>query len=196
MIHATPPLFGTQPLDDADDLFDLIKQTCADCGQSFQSSRHAARCALCASLRGGQVGAATVQCPACGIEHQIPIMKPHNLCLSCSADMEMTLAYARNRYDDAVSNANALSARLDADVAHADDATRTRFEAAVTMLATGRLGDRQLTTEQVRAAWDKALTKDDELSVLLALYDAAAAAALTQQRAAEVVSAIEKAMNP
>lgn len=191
--YAQPPLFGTEPVTD-DDLFTLRDQTCADCGAIFSTSRRALRCATCASLRTGQVGAATVVCPVCDLEHQIPILKPHKLCLSCSADMTMTLASARNRYDDAVFDANALSTRLDADVAHADEATRARFEAAVGMLATGQLGGRQLTTDQVAAAWAKALTKQDDLSPLLDLYDRAAAAALAQLRAAEAVRAVEEAM--
>src|SRR5262245_2231246 len=187
--------FVQQPLDDdADDLFALQTHTCADCGASFQTSRRAARCATCASLRTGPVGAATVVCPVCGLEHQIPILKPHKLCLSCAADMPMTLASARVRFDDAKETADALSTRLDADTAHADEATQARFAAAVQMLITGRWGDKQLTTAQCRAKWDAAIAKGDDLGALLTLYDQAAAAALVQIRAAEAVRVVEEAI--
>lgn len=167
--HATPPKFGTQPVED-DDLFTLIPQTCADCQQPFAASRRAARCALCASLRNGQVGAATVVCPACGVEHQIAILAPHKFCPACVA---------------AAAEADDLAARLDADVAHTDDTTRARFEAAVALLQTGVLGERQLTTEQVRAAWQRAIDRADDLSPLLSRYDRATAAALAQLRMAD-----------
>jgi hypothetical protein len=163
--------------EEIDDLFTLTAQTCADCGEPFQSSRRAPRCALCSSLRTGQVGPATVQCPGCGVEHKIAILAPHKFCVTCG---DPATAYAKLQ-----AVADELSARLDADVAHADEQTRARFEAACAMLYTGRLGDRQLTTEQVRAAWQKAIDKGDDLSPLLVLYDRAAAAALAQQRAGE-----------
>jgi hypothetical protein len=182
--------------EDIDDLFALRPQTCADCGATFETSRRASRCALCASLRSGQVGPATVVCPVCDLEHQIPILAPHKLCGPCRVDLVMTLASARARLEDAQAAADRLSARLDADAAHADDATRARFEAAVTMLVTGQYGGRQLTVEQVKAAWAKAKARGDDLAALLALYDAAAAAALKQQRAAAAAAAAEEACGP
>jgi hypothetical protein len=168
--HATPPRFGTQPIDPTDDLFTLHTHTCVDCGETFATSHPATRCALCASLRTGQVGAATVQCPGCDVEHQIAILAPHKFCRDCAADLPATL-------DRLLAEADALAARLDADVAHADAATQARFSAAVQMLHTGELGGRGLSLEQVRAAWAKARAKGDDLSALLARYDAAQAAA-------------------
>jgi hypothetical protein len=180
--------------EDIDSLFTLIAQTCADCGQPFEASRRTPRCATCASLRTGQVGAATVVCPVCDIEHQIPILKPHKLCLSCSADMTMTLASARVRYDRAREAADALSVQLDADVAHADDATQARFAAAVALRITGRHGETTYTQTQVDAAWRRALEKGDTLSALLSLYDRAAAAALAVERAGAAMRAVEEAI--
>lgn len=183
-----------QPLiDETDDLFTLIAQTCADCGQPFEASRRTPRCAICASLRTGQVGAATVQCPVCGIEHQIPILAPHKLCRLCAADMTATLTSAQQRYDLAREAADALSVQLDADVAHADERTQARFEAAVAMLETGRWGDLQLSVAQCRAKWDKAKAAGDALSALLGLYDRAARAALAVERAGAAVWAVEEA---
>ena len=192
--HATPPRFGTEPIEEQNDLFTLIDQTCADCGQAFQSSRKNKYCATCASLRTGQVGAATVECPACSIEHQIPILKPHKLCLSCSADMTMTLAMAQARYDDARAAFVERHERLMADYAHADEQLQTRYDAAVTLRNHGTLGDKQYTVEQARAAWAKALERGDDLAALLSQYDAATGAGDARQRSLEAVRAVEEAI--
>lgn len=175
-------------LDATADLFTLQSNVCDRCGATFETGRRSRFCALCAGPR------ATVQCPACDLTHEVPILAPHKLCLSCSADMEMTLASARVRFDQAKEQADALSVQLDADVAHADEKTRERFAAAVAARFTGQLGDRQLTTDQVSAAWAKALERGDDLSPLLDLYDRAQAAALAQLKAAEAVRAVEEAI--
>lgn len=194
MIHATPPRFGTQPLDETDDLFDLIEQVCADCGQSFQASRRSPRCATCASLHTSKdVGPATVVCPACGIEHQIPILKPHTLCLSCSADMSMTLASARVRLEQARDAAQELTNRLLADVAHADEPIQVRYYAAIGLRTTGHYRGVSYDAPTRAQMWATALTKED-LGPLLALYDrwdAAQAATVAAERA---VTAVEEAI--
>lgn len=117
--------------EEQDNLFTLTRQTCADCGQTFEASRRSPRCALCASLRTGQVGPAVVQCPACGLEHKVPVLAPHKLCACCLVDLEMTagalrarLAAADAAYTDAVT-------RLDADLAHADERDQARYRAAL-----------------------------------------------------------------
>lgn len=184
-----PPI--THADDDQDDLFAERTLECQGCGASFTttSPRASDRCVECkAGLK------VKVVCPVCDLIHAVALLAPHKLCLSCSADMTMTLASACVRLENAQAAADARSARLDADVAHADEKIRARFEAAVGMLTTGQLGDRQLTPKQVRAAWEKALAKGDDLSPLLALYDAAATAALTQQRASVAVRAAMEAM--
>lgn len=180
--------------DDEDELFQLHTQTCTDCGQAFSTSRRAPRCALCASLRTGQVGAATAICPACNIEHQVPILAPHKLCKDCGADLELTKVDVLSRLREAHDAADALSAQLDADVAHADEGTQARFTAAIALRQTGQLGEQQYTQQQVDAAWARALGKADDLAPLLALYDRAQAAALAQVRAGEAVRAVAEAM--
>lgn len=180
--------------DDGDDLFILHTQTCADCGVTFQTSRRNRQCAICASLRTGQVGAATVVCPVCGVEHQVPILAPHKLCKDCGTDLELTKVDALSRLREAQEAASALSTRLDADVAHADEPTQARFQAAVALRQTGQLGAASYTQAQIDAAWARALTKGDALSALLDLYDRAQVAALAQIRAAEAVQAVEEAM--
>lgn len=180
--------------DDDDDLFALPEQTCADCGQKFTSSRRAVRCALCASLRSGEVGAASVECPACGIQHGIPILSPTKLCGPCRIDPVMTLASCQARLSQARVAWLELDERLQADYAHADDALRTRFEAAVGLRLHGSIGDAHYTPAQIEAAWTKALAKPD-LGPLLVLYDRAQAALAAHTHAVEAVRAVEETID-
>lgn len=194
-LHLVERVNGAGILDDdePDSLFDLIPQSCADCGQSFAASRRARWCALCAALRSGQVGPASVVCPGCGVAHQVPVLAPTKLCGPCRVDPALTLAGARAREEQARAAWLALDERLQADYAHADDALRTRFENAVTLRNHGTLGGQPYTPAQVQAAWTKALGRGDDLSALLALYDRATTAQQAATRAAEAVRAVEEA---
>ena len=179
-----------------DNLFALVDQTCADCGTAFSTSRRTARCALCASLRSGQVGAATVECPACGVEHQVPVLAPTKLCGPCRLDPLLTLAGAQARLDAAREAWLAVDERLQADYAHADTKLQARYDAAVTLRNHGTLGEQRYTPAQVDAAWSRALGRADSLSALLARYDAAQAAALALKAAQQAVRAVEEAIEP
>jgi hypothetical protein len=193
--HATPPRFGTMPLDDADDLFDLHPHTCADCGESFAtSSRTATRCASCASLRSGQVGPATVQCPACGKEHQIPVLSPTKLCGPCRLDPVMTLAACRARLDAAQAESDAAWERQIADLAHADEKDRARYDAAVELRTTGALNGKTYPPALRSAAWHNALAAADGLSPLLAGYDRWQAAVVALEAAQTALAAVEEAI--
>lgn len=181
--HATPPRFGTQPVDDdQDDLFALRDHTCTDCGQAFQTSRRAARCALCASLRTGQVGPATVQCPGCGVEHQIPILAPHKRCPAC-ADPEVL----RARLEQAEEAATAAYTRLDADYAHADDQDRARYDAACEARASGLWRGQARPASFFAQQWEAAITRNDGLSPLLRARLAWDDASATLERARAAV---------
>lgn len=158
--YAQPPLFGTEPITDDDDLFDLIEQTCTDCGATFSTSRRATRCALCASLRSGEVGPATVLCPGCGVEHQVPVLAPHKLCKCCTVDLEMTAGALRARLDAAQAAADEAWERMDADLAHADDSDRARYDAACERAA-------EWEADRWARARDAAIAKGDGLSPLL-----------------------------
>ena len=159
MIQATPPKVGTQPLEEDDDLFVLRSLVCVDCRQPFESSRYSARCAMCRSLRQGQVGPAKVTCPACEVEHKVSILAPHKLCPKCAADLTATerhiretLATAELRFQNALDAWNAAYAQ-----------------------ATPEDQQRYHTVEEARAAnapgfqakYRKALGKGDGLSALL-----------------------------
>lgn len=114
-----------------DDLFTLTAQTCADCGQSFEASRRSSRCAPCASLRTGQVGPATVACPACGLEHKVPVLAPHKLCACCLSDLVLTEGALRSRLAAADALYTDAATRLEADLAHADEKDAARYRAAL-----------------------------------------------------------------
>lgn len=187
--HATPPRFGTTSIED-DDLFILIPQTCADCGQPFQTSRRNTHCATCTSLRAGQVGPATVMCPACRVDHQVPILAKHKLCGPCGADLVMTKMHLESTLNYAQCHTDEAWLRLDADLAHADEADRARYDAAME-----RAAEWPLTRWQ--RARDAAIAKADGLAPLLAARLAwdVAAATLDRVRAevAEGLAEVERA---
>jgi len=169
--HATPPRFGTTPIQEGDDLFSLREQTCADCGALFETSRAAARCALCASLRSGQVGPATVLCPICGIEHQIPVLAPHKLCPVCVADPELcqaNIAADLQRAEDAYTDTLIAIEHVANDTTDAD---HERYNTAVEARRTGKIAGRQYSAAQIAASWARSLQAGDGLSPLLAAHD-------------------------
>ena len=167
-----------------DDLFALTTHVCADCGQSFATSRGAKRCATCASLRTGAVGAATVVCPACQVEHQIPILAPTKLCQACRADPVMTRMTLESNLAYAQCHADEAWLKLDATLAHADPTDYARYDAACEKAAAWP-------SDRWQRARDAAIAKGDGLSPLLAARLAwdDAATALDQVRA-EVVQGL------
>ena len=164
MITATDPTI---------DLFTLRTNICGDCGASFETSRPARLCALCAGPR------ATVACPACGLEHQVPVLAPTKLCGPCRVDPVMTRMSLESRLAAAQCRADEAWLRLDADVAHADAADRARYDAACEKAA-------EWSPERWAKARDAAIAKGDGLSPLLTARQRwdEAAATLDQVRAA------------
>lgn len=158
--------------EEQDNLFTLTAQTCADCGSTFESSRRNTRCALCASLRTGQVGPAVVQCPACGLEHKVPVLAPHKLCVCCLSDLVLTKMSLESTLNAAQCRADEAWLRLDADLAHADATDRARYDAACEKAA-------EWDADRWARARDAAIAKGDGLSPLLtarAAWDEAATA--------------------
>ena len=183
---------------DIDTLFDLIEHVCTDCAQPFRSSARAASyCALCASLRKGQVGPATVQCPACGLEHQVPVLAPHKLCRPCAADPELTAHALRARLEAAEAALDAATTRLDADLAHADAPDQARYEAAVEARGRGLWKGEARTPTFFAQQWAAAIARGDGLAPLLAArlaYDDAGAQWQAAQRQAEAgLAEVERA---
>jgi hypothetical protein len=163
-------------------MFALQAQTCADCGKAFSTSQPAALCATCASLRAGPVGPATVQCPICGIEHQIPILSPSKLCGPCRVDPELCRANIAADVARAEAAWAEAAERLNTAVDVASEANVRRFNVAVAAKETGRMGGKHYTPAQMAQSWARALAAGDGLSVLLAAHEAlqAAAAELTR----------------
>jgi hypothetical protein len=176
--------------DPTTELFTDRTLVCGGCGETFTTTNPRARerCALCnAGLK------VKVVCPVCDLEHAAPLLADTKLCGPCRVDLVMTLSSAHARLRDAQAAADAAHTRLGADLAHADDRDRDRYDAARTLAETGELNGRGYTEAQRAAAWQRALDRGDGLSALLAAWDAwsAAAAALDQARAA--VAAVEEA---
>lgn len=169
--HATPPRFGTQPLEQ-DDLFALPPRTCQDCGEEFRTSKPASRCATCASLRSGPVGPATVECPACGVEHQIPILSPTKFCGPCRTDLVMTKGAVEAELEAAHIRAGEAKITLTDALAHAAPADRARYDAAVEARASGIWQGKQYKPETIERLWATALAANDGLAALLAAHDA------------------------
>ncbi len=172
-MNATPPKFGTAPIEEGDDLFDLKEYTCVDCKHPFQTSRHSARCAMCRSLRQGQVGPATVTCPVCELEHKVPVLAPHRLCSACASDLDATERHIRETLSTAE---QALCNTVDAwDAAYnqADPEDRARYH----NVCDARVwpGDAEYKASFARK-YARALGKGDGLSALLRAKEACDAA--------------------
>lgn len=154
------------------DLFDLYDHTCADCGSLYQTShRRSTYCALCASLRTGPVGAATVVCPGCQVKHNIPILAPTKLCGPCRIDLDITASALRCQLDAAQHSADTAYDRLSAALAHATPEARVRYDGACERCV-------EWSTERWQRARDAAIAKGDDLSPLLAAQLAWAVAAV------------------
>lgn len=160
MQYATPPRFGTQPLDEGDELFALRRQVCADCGQVFETSRHSTRCATCRSLRAGLVGPCEVQCPACDTPHRVAVLAPHRLCPACMSDLDATAGRIQAAMQAAELAFEAAVERLTADYDHADVGDQQRYQAALAARET-------LPAATWSSAWQKAAEKGDGLSPLV-----------------------------
>jgi hypothetical protein len=69
-----------------------------------------------------------ITCCACGLPAEVPAEAP-NLCELCKGDLDRTDELIAGRHHAALWAAQDAWERLDADVAHADDTTRARWEA-------------------------------------------------------------------
>ena len=183
--HATPPKFGTTPIEEGDDLFLLQGQTCADCGNAFLTSQPASRCALCAALRSGQVGPATVLCSICGIEYQVPVLAPHKLCGVCAADLPLAASNIAADLQKAENAWNNAALFLNEALEDATEADRRRFDVAVAARETGKVAGRTYSAAQLAGSWARALVAGDGLSPLLAAHNALKEAAAAMKRTAE-----------
>lgn len=176
-----PPI--TRAERDQDDLFVTRTLVCGGCGAEFTTTnpRAADRCAECnAGLK------VKVICPACRVETIIGLLADIKLCAPCQVDLVMTAGALRARLDAAQTAADAAWEHLGADLAHADDADRARYDAACEKAA-------EWASDRWVRARDTAIAKGDGLSPLLAARAAwdDAATALDKVKA-EVQAGLEE----
>lgn len=171
-MNATPPKFGTAPVEEGDEFFILRSLICVDCKQVFEASRHSLRCATCRSLRQGQVGPATVTCLVCDEEHQVPVLAPHRLCPTCAADLDATERHIRETLETAEQALTDAWEHWDADLAHSDD--KERYAKVCAARVEGAAGFAE--------KYARALAKGDGLSALLKQSEAVAALITATER--------------
>jgi hypothetical protein len=174
--YATPPRFGTQPIEGySSDLAQItLEDALADPAALFDTpppTRRATR--------------ALVQCLVCGLEARIPILRDGKVCDACLGDLpgqraiiEATLNAATQRSFNAELDLHAL-------LADAGEQTLTRYQNAVALREAG--------DPRIAAAWAKALVGGDALAALLAAHDAqvSATAALSQALVHSQVALVE-----
>ena len=184
MILATPPRFGTMPLEE-DDMFALRPQLCADCKKTFETSRSSDRCALCSATRAGVVGPATVLCPVCGVEHQVAILSPSKLCEVCKTDLVIAESNVRVDLENAESAYAAALIEMEraATAATADEVAR--YAKACEARAARLL--------HVEARWAKTITQGGALAALLVTHDAREVARQALDAARQVLREVEAA---
>jgi hypothetical protein len=160
--YATPPRFGTQPIEGyASDLAPItLEDALADPAALFDTPPPARRPIL-----------ATVQCRVCGKDARIPILADAKICASCSADLPGQQAIIEATLD--LATARSFNAELDlhALLADAGEQTLTRYQNAVAL--------REASDPRIAAAWAKALATGDALAALLAAHDAQVSATAT-----------------
>lgn len=119
MTHAaTPPRFGTQPLDDQDDLF--------------------------ASPRSGSGPALTARivCAVCEKPAQIPVLASGKLCDHCRRDLSATAAHVAETLRLAQARRNDAGETYEAEWAYADDTARDQLDRILAQRDSADFADR------------------------------------------------------
>lgn len=174
--YATPPRFGTQPIEgySADLAQITLEDALADPAALFDTPPPVRRPTL-----------ATVQCHVCGNEARISILADAKICDACLGDLPATKARLESELDTATARSFNAELDLHALLADAGDQTLTRYQNAVAL--------REANDPRIAVAWAKALAAGDGLAALLAAHDAqvSATAALSQLLAHSEVALAE-----
>jgi hypothetical protein len=174
--YATPPRFGTQPIEgySADLAQITLEDALADPAALFDTPPPMRRPIL-----------ALIQCRVCGKESRIPILADAKICASCSADLPATKTRIETALDAATDRSFNAELDLHALIADAGEQTLARYQNAVAL--------REANDPRIAAAWAKALAAGDALAALLAAHDAqvATTAALTRLLAHSEVALAE-----
>lgn len=163
--YATPPRFGTQPIEEYDS--GLSQITLAD-ALADPAALFDAPPPVRTPTR------ARVICLVCGNEARIPILRDGKVCDTCLANLPGEQARIEAALDDATQRSFNADLDLHTLLADAHEQTAARYQNAVAL--------REVGDPRIAAAWAKALAAGDGLSVLLAAHDThiAAAQALNQ----------------
>lgn len=148
MIYAQPPLFGTtQALENEVEAF------------------------WAEAPRRAPVATARITCRVCDAKSEQSIDTPGLLCQHCRADLDATEAHIKGVLESAL--LSFLNARdlHQANVAHADEKTRARYERVQEAL--GAPHDGEMSAESVQRRYNEARGRSDALGALLVERDAA-----------------------
>lgn len=142
MIHATPPRFGTQPIDDEDEIdWDAPRRTAAPPAM------------------------ARITCAACGTAAGIPVTASGRLCPLCREDLDVTARRLQANIEQVNATWRAALERWDADYTQADEKDQARYQTVVD--ARGKVHDGQIKRESYEARYNEALARNDGLTALL-----------------------------
>lgn len=186
--YATPPRFGTQPVEQASLLTLLeITGTCHICGASFtttDSDRHLCDTHLVECINGAGIledddeidwdtprraaappAMARITCAACGTAASIPVTAGGRLCPLCREDLDTTAARIRANVEAINVTWRAALERWDADYAQADTRDQERYQAVVE--ARGKVHDGLIKEASYIQRFGEALARNDGLAALL-----------------------------
>lgn len=190
MIHATPPRFGTQPIEQTSLLTLLeITGTCRICGETFSTTdqdrqlcdAHLVECINGAGILEDDDGdeidwdtprrtaappaMARITCAVCGTAAGIPITASGRLCPLCREDLDVTARRLQANIEQINATWRAALERWDADYTQADTRNQERYQAVVE--ARGKVHDGLIKRESYEARYNEALARNDGLTALL-----------------------------
>lgn len=142
MIHATPPRFGTQPIDDDEIDWDAPRRAAAP------------------------PRLARITCAACGAAASIPVTASGRLCGLCREDLDATAARLQANIEQINVTWHAALERWDAAKVQAGPDVLERYYERV-VEARGKVHDGQIKRESYEARYSEALARNDGLAALL-----------------------------
>lgn len=186
--YATPPRFGTQPVEQASLLTLLeVTGTCRTCGASFTTTdpdrrlcdAHLVECINGAGIledddedeidwdrpRRTPPPTARITCAACGLAATIPVAAAGRLCGLCREDLDATEARIRANVEAINATWQFALVAWDADYAQASEFDQQRYQNVVE--ARGKVHDGLIKEASYMARYREALERNDGLAALL-----------------------------
>jgi hypothetical protein len=183
--YATPPRFGTQPVEQASLLTLLeITGTCR-CGATFTTTdpdRRLCDLHLVECINGAGIledddeidwdrptrtppAMTRITCAACGTAASIPVTASGRLCDLCREDLGATARRLQANIDQINATWRAALERWDADYAHACEADQARYQAVVE--ARGKVHEGLIKEASYMGRYREAIERNDGLTALL-----------------------------